>query len=149
MGLEEKLREDLKEAIKAGNVAKRSALRLVLAGIKNAEKAQGASLDEPSVLGIVAKEVKQRRESIDAFIQGNRQDLVAKEKAELDTLLEYLPQQLSREEITVAARKLIDEMEARGPQDKGKVIGKLVAQLKGRAEGSEINAVVSELLTDI
>ena len=146
MGLEEKLREDLKEAMRKGDVVKRSTLRLVLAGIKNAEKAQGASLDDSAVLGVIAKEVRQRRESIDAFTPSGRQDLVAQEKAELDALLAYLPQQLTRDEIAIAARKLIEEVGARGPQDKGKVIPKLVAQLKGRAEGSEISAVVSELL---
>lgn len=146
MGLEGKLREDLKEAIRKVDVVRRSTLRLVLAGIKNAEKAEGASLDDSAVLGVIAKEVRQRRESIDAFTQSGRQDLVAREKAELDTLLEYLPQQLTREEIIIVARKLIEEVGARGPQDKGKVMPKLIAQLKGRAEGSEINVVVSELL---
>ena len=146
MTLEQRLREDLKEAIKQGDNVRRSVIRLVMAGVKNAEKDRGAALDDADVLGIVAKEARQRRESIEAFGKGSRQDLVSQEEAELSVLLEYLPQQISRQEIAAAAREVIAEVGAQGPRDKGKVMPKLIAQLKGKAEGRDINEVVTELL---
>ena len=117
-----------------------------MAAIKNAEIARGAALNETDVLGIIAKEAKRRQESIEAFKQGNRQDLVAQEDAELAILNEYLPQQMTREDITAEARRVIQEVGAQGPRDKGKVMPKLIVQLKGKADGREINEVVTELL---
>ena len=144
--LKQKLTDDLRQAMKTGDKVKRSAIRMVLASIQNAEIARQAALEEGDILGIIAKEVRQRKESIEAFKQGDRQELVAQEEAELAVLTEYLPQQMTREEITDAARKVIEEVGAQGPADKGKVMPKLIAQLKGRADGREINAVVTELL---
>ena len=144
--LKQKLTDDLKQAMKAGDKVRRSAIRMVLASIQNAEIARQAALEDSDILGIVAKEVRQRKESIEAFKQGDRQELVAQEEAELAVLTEYLPQQLTREEITDAARKIIEEVGAQGPADKGKVMSKLIAQLKGRADGREINTIVTELL---
>ena len=105
-----------------------------------------AALETGDILGIIAKEAKQREESIEAFKQGNRQDLVAQEDAELAILKEYLPQQMTREEITDEARRIIEEVGAKEPRDKGKVMPRLVAELKGRADGRQINEVVTELL---
>ncbi len=144
--LKQKLTDDLKQAMRGGDKVKRSVIRLVMAAIRNAEIARHAVLDNTDILGIIAKEVRQRRESIEAFRSGNRHDLVAQEEAELAILNEYLPQQMTREEIMVAARRVIEEVGAQGPADKGKVMPKLIAQLKGRADGREINAVVTELL---
>ena len=144
--LKQKLTDDLKQAMRDGDKVKRSALRLLMAAINNAEIARRAPLEDTDILGIITKEVRQRRESIEAFKQGNRQDLVAQEEAELAILQEYLPQQMTREEVAEAARRVIEEVGALGPGDKGKVMPKLIAQLKGRADGQEINAVVSELL---
>jgi hypothetical protein len=145
--LKQKLVEDLKQALKGGDKVRRSVIRLVMAAIKNAEIARQVTLEEADILGIIAKEARQRRESIEAFEQGNRQDLVAQEEAELAILNQYLPQQMSREEIIAEARRVIEEVGARGPGDKGKVMPKLIAQLKGKADGREINAAVTELLT--
>ncbi len=147
-GLKQKLSDDLKQAIKNGDKVRRSVIRLVIAAIKNTEITRQAALnDDTDILGIIAKEVRQRRESIEAFKQGNRHDLVTQEEAELAILNEYLPQQMTREEIAVAARRVVGEVGAQGPGDKGKVMPKLIAQLKGRADGREINTVVTELLT--
>jgi len=144
--LKQKLVDDLKQALRGGDTVRRSVIRLVMAAIKNAEIARRGSLDDADILGIIAKEVRQRRESIEAFKQGDRPDLVTQEEAELVILEEYLPQQMTREEIMQAARRVIEEVGAQGPGDKGKVMPKLIAQLKGRADGREINAVVTELL---
>ncbi len=144
--LQQKLIDDLKQAMRGGDKVRRSVLRLVMAAIKNAEIARQAALDDTDILGIIAKEVRQRRESIEAFRSGNRHDLVAQEEAELAVLNEYLPQQMTREEIIIATRRVIEEVGAQGPADKRKVMPKLIAQLKGKADGREINAVVTELL---
>ena len=145
--LKQKLADELKQAIKSGDKVKRSAIRLLLAAINNAEIARQGALEDADILGIIAKEVRQRHESIEAFKQGNRPDLVTQEEAELAVLQEYLPPQMTREEVVEAARRIIEEVGAQGPGDKGKVMPKLIAQLKGRADGREINAVVTELLS--
>ena len=144
--LAKRLNEDLKQAIRGGDTVKRSGIRLVLAAVQNAEIARQADLEDGDVLGIIAKEARQREESIEAFKQGNRQDLVAQEEAELAILQDYLPQQMTRDEVIAEAKKIIAEVGAQGPSDKGKVMPRLIAQLKGRADGREINAVVTELL---
>lgn len=144
--LKQKLADELKQAIKSGDKVRRSAIRLLLAAINNAEIARQGALEDADILGIIAKEVRQRHESIEAFKQGNRPDLVTQEEAELAVLQEYLPPQMTREEVVEAARRIIEEVGAQGPGDKGKVMPKLIAQLKGRADGREINAVVTELL---
>ncbi len=144
--LKQKLTDDLKQAMRNRDTIRRSAIRLLMAAINNAEIARQATLEDADILGIIAKEVRQRHESIEAFKQGNRPDLVAQEEAELAVLQQYLPPQMTREEIAEAARRVIAEVGAEGPGDKGKVMPKLIPQLKGRADGREINAVVSELL---
>lgn len=145
-GLKEKLVDDRKQALKARDKVRTSVIRLVLAAVKNAEIARQAALEDTDILGIIAKEVRQRHESIEAFKQGDRQDLVAQEEAELAILNEYLPRQMTREEIIIEALRVIEEVGAQGPGDKGKVMPRLIAQLKGKADGREINAVVTELL---
>jgi uncharacterized protein YqeY len=145
--LQEKLMADLKVAMKGGDKNRLEVIRLVRARIKNTEIAQQKSLGDPDVLDVIAKEAKQRRESIAEFKKADRQDLSDKEEAELAILLEYLPQQMSREEIVATARSVIEEVGAQGPGDKGKVMQRLIPQLKGSAEGRDINEVVTELLS--
>lgn len=145
--LKERLYGDLKQAMKGGDKTRRSVIRLAMAAIKNAEIAKRGTLEESDILGVIAKEARQRQESIDAFKQGNRQDLVDQEEAELAILQEYLPEQATRDDIVAAARAVIAEVGAEGPRDKGKVMPKLVAEFKGKADGREINAVVTELLS--
>lgn len=144
--MQDRLLSDLKQAMKKGDKMRQSVIRLTRAEIQNAEKAQGKPLDDPGVIDILSKEAKKRRESIAEFSKADRQDLVAKEEAELAILLEYLPPQLSREEIVAAARSVIEELGAQGPGDKGRVMGKLMPQLKGQAEGRLVSEVVAELL---
>jgi len=148
-GLKQKLMDDLKQAMRAGDKVRCSVIRLAMAAVKNAEIARQSDLDDADILGIIAKEVRQRHESIEAFRLGNRQDLVAQEEAELAILNGYLPRPMSREEIIAEARRVIKEVEAQGLSDKGKVMPKLIAQLKGKADGREINAVVTELLASL
>jgi len=149
VSLVQRLKGDLNQALRKGEKERLSALRLLLSNISNAEIAKGGPLDELGVLGVIAKQAKQNRESIDAFRQGNRSDLVAKEERELSVLQEYLPQPMSPEEIAAAARQAIAEVGAVGPGDKGKVMGKVMPQVKGKADGGEVNAIVSELLANL
>jgi len=142
----EKLSTDLKQALRSGDTTKRNVIRLVLAAINNAEIARQAKLSDGDVIGVIQKEIRQRQESITAFKQGNRPDLVAVEEAEMTVLLTYMPAQVSRDDIIAAAKRIIAETGAHGPTDKGKVMPKLIAELKGKADGREINAVVTELL---
>ncbi len=133
--------------MKSGDTMRRNVIRLVMSAIRNAEIAKRGELEEPDVIGVVAKEARQRQESIDAFKQGGREDLVSQEEAELAILQEYLPQQAGHEEIVAAAQQIIAEVGAEGPRDKGKVMPRLIAQFKGKADGREINDIVTELLT--
>jgi len=138
---------DLKQALLARDKVRVSVIRMLIAAIKNAEIARRDTLGDADILGIIAKDIRQHRESVEAFKQGNRGDLVAKEEAEIVILQEYLPQQVTREEIIAEARRVIAEIGAQGLSDKGKVMPKLIAQLKGKADGREINTVVTELLS--
>ncbi len=149
MALKDGLAGDLKDAIRGRDERRKTAIRLVMAAVKNAEVAGGEPLDDAGVLKAITKEVRRHRESIEGFQKGGRQDLVDAEEAELAVLLSYLPPAMSHEEIVKAAREVIAQAEARGPADKGKVMPILISQLAGRAEGREINEVVTELLAEI
>ena len=149
MSLQERITSDLYQAQKQGDKARMSALRLIKSGIQYAEIAKGASLDDAGVIDVINKEVKQRRESIEGFAKGNRSDLVEKEKTELAMLLDYLPKQMSREDVIETARRVLSEVGARGPSDKGKVMSKLMLQVKGKSDGREVGSIVDELLADL
>jgi uncharacterized protein len=144
--LKKKFAEELKQAMKSGATTKRDTLRLLITAINYAESARQASLTDADILGVVAKEVKRRQESIDAFKKGNRPDLVAKEEAEMEVLQGYLPKQLSKDEIVAAVKEVIAAVGAKGPGDKGKVMQQLMPKLKGKADGKAINDVVMQLL---
>jgi uncharacterized protein YqeY len=152
MGLRERLANDLKEAMRAQDQVSKRTIRSVIAAIKAAEteldsEGRRVSLGEEDVLTILARQAKQRQESIAEYRKGGREDLVAEEQAELAVLEEYLPQQLGREEIEAEARKAIQEVGATGRQDIGKVMRLLMGRLRARADGKVVNQVVTELLT--
>ena len=144
--LKKKLSDDLRQAMKAGDTVRRDTLRMLIASVNNAEIARQSALTDADILGVVSKEVKRHQESIDAFKKGNRADLVAKEEAEMAVLQSYLPKQMSREEIIAAAREIIAAVGAKGMGDKGKVMQQLMPKLKGKADGKDINDVVTQLL---
>jgi len=146
-GLKAKLNEDMRQAMRSGDTVKRDTIRYLLADVKNAEIAKNQPLDDAGILGVMAREVRQRQESIDAFKAGNRPDLVAKEEAELAVVKSYLPEAASHEEIVAVARRIIGEVGAKSLAERGKVMPKVIAELKGKAGGAEINAVVTELLS--
>lgn len=149
MSLKDQLAEDLKDAMRHGDETRKTALRLTIAAIKNAEVAAIKQFEDSEVIGVIAKQAKQRRDSIEAFQKANRQDLVDKEAAELKVLEGYLPAQLSREDIAAEARKVIEEVGAKGPGDKGRVMSALMPRLAGRADGKLVNEAVTELLASL
>jgi len=146
MTLKDNIQEALKRALKQQQKIEVATLRLLLSEIKNAEIAQQKPADDNKVLDAITREAKRRRESIEAFKQGNRSDLVAQEEAELAILMSYLPEQMSRDDIIATARQTIDAVGAKGPSDKGKVMSQLMPQLKGKADGKEVSEIVTELL---
>lgn len=146
MTLGEKIRDDLYQAIKQQDKVRISTLRLLISSIKNAEIAERKPIDDNKIIDLLSGEMRQRRESIEAFKQGNRSDLVAQEESGLAIVLEYLPKQMGRGEIIAAAQRAIDMVGARGEIDKGKVMSQLMPQLKGKANGKEVSEIVSELL---
>ncbi len=147
MTIKEMLQSDLLEAVRKRDETRRSALRLLKSSIQYEEKAKGRDLQEGETLEVLSREAKKRRESIDEFRKANRLDLVDKEEAELAIVSEYLPKQLSREEVTVLARDVISEVGAQGPGDRGKVMGRLMSQLRTKADGNMVNEIVAELLS--
>jgi uncharacterized protein YqeY len=146
MPLQDKLNTDLRAAMKARDELRMLVLRTVLSAMNYAEIAKQKKLDDAGVIDVIAREIKQRRESIEAYEKGNRQDLVDMEKAEMAVLQEYMPAQMGRDEITAIVSQVIAEVGAKGPADKGKVMQKLMPQVKGKADGGEVNNVVTELL---
>jgi uncharacterized protein YqeY len=130
---------------------RKSTIRSVIAAMKQAETELDANgervrLDDDDILALIAKQAKQRQESITEFRKGGREDLVAEEEAELAILQAYLPQQMTQEEIEAEARQVIEEVGASDPRDIGKVMKPLMARLRGRADGKVVNQVVRELL---
>lgn len=144
--LRERIDEDLKQAMRGRDERRLSVLRLVRAGIKNAEVAAGKALDEPGVAGVISREVKERRDSLAEFRKAGRADLVDKEEVELGILLGYLPEQLSRDQVAALAKEAMAEVGASGARDKGKVMSALMPRVRGKADGREVNDVVTELL---
>ena len=144
--LEETLRSDLLDATRSRDVVRRDTLRMVISSIGNARIQLGQELSDDEVVKVLQKEAKQRRESIDEFQKGNRDDLVQKEKAELAIIELFLPQQLSEEEIKSFAEQAIINVNAGSLSDLGQVMRELMPMLEGGADGKVANQIVRELL---
>ena len=144
--LRESLEADIITAMKDRNQARLDALRFLKSAIQMEEKAKLKTLDEAAVLQVVVRQVNDRREAIRMFTEGKRDDLVAKETGDLAVLEAYLPPQMSRDELVALIRQVIGEVGAIGGQDKGKVMGKLMPQVQGKADGAEVNSIVVEML---
>jgi uncharacterized protein YqeY len=146
MTVREKLESDIHDSMRRRNRERLGALRYLKSAIRQVEIDQQKTLDEPGIMDVIAKQVKDRRESIRMFQEGNRPDLAAKESAELAVLEEYLPPQLSREELAQLVQKAIEEVGAASIRDKGRVMGRVMPQVRGKADGAEVNSVVTQLL---
>ena len=146
MTLRERLEEEIVEAMRGRERVRLEALRFLKSVVQLAEKDQKKTLDDPGMVEIVSRQVNDRRESIRMFQQGNRDDLVAKESAELAILESYLPPQLGPDELLQLVRDVVQEVGASTPRDKGRVMGRLMPQVRGRADGTVVNDLVTQLL---
>ena len=150
MALKETLTNDLKDAMRQRDTVKRDTIRLLLSAIGYEEKAKRTdALGDDDVTQVLSKQAQQRRDSIEAYQKGDRPDLVAKEEAELAIVVQYLPQPLNADEIEAIVQSAIAELNATGPQDMGKVMGKVMPQVRARADGKQVSALVNQTLRSL
>jgi uncharacterized protein YqeY len=147
VSLRKRLDEELKAAMRSGDPMRRDSLRMVLAAVQKAEKEGKHELADDEMLGILTRELKVRRESMDTFRGGGREDLVVKEEAAIAVVSEFMPQPLSEAELTALVRQAIAETGAATPRDMGKVMGWLSPKTRGRADGKAVSQLVTQLLT--
>lgn len=146
MSLKERLLEDMKNAMKDKDVIKKNTVQMARAAILQVEKDNRITLDDDGIIDIIAKEVKKRREVLPDFEKSGRQDLIDNLKAEIDVLLQYLPQQLTEEELEVIVRQAIQETGATTVKDTGRIMQAVMPQVKGRADGKMINMIVKKII---
>ncbi|WP_026476295.1 GatB/YqeY domain-containing protein [Alkaliphilus transvaalensis] len=146
MSLKDQLTNDLKEAMKNKEQLRKNVITMVRADIKQIEVDKRIELGDEDVVDIIAKQVKQRRDALDEFEKGGREDLVDQARQEVEILLKYLPQQLSEEEIVKLVSETILEVGASTMKDMGKVMAAIVPKTKGRADGKLVNEIVKKYL---
>ncbi len=148
MSLKEQLAEDMKQAMKDKEAGKLrlSVIRMVRASIKNVEIDRKQELSEEEVVDVVAKEMKMRRDSMEEFKKANRLDLVENLEQEISVLVKYLPEQLSEDEVRALVKEAVEQTQATGPKEMGKVMAALMPKVKGRADGKLVNSIVREML---
>ena len=147
MDTKAKLNESVKEAMKSGDEVRKRTVRMVLAAVKQAEVDKQTTLDEPAVIALVQKEVKNRREALEEAKKANRADLAADNEAEIKVLEEFLPKAMPAEELRALVQAAIAEVGAEAPSDMGKVMKVVMPKVAGRAPNDMISATVKELLT--
>ncbi len=147
--LKEKIDQDAKEALKRKDSVSLNALRMLRSEIRYKEIEKGSELSKDELLGVLSSSIKRRKDSIQQFEKGGRDDLVSLEKAELDVILRYMPRQLTEEELTQIINQAIEETQAEGPSDLGKVMKQVMPKVRGRADGKKVNQMVSACLQSI
>jgi len=147
MGLQDRLRDDLKFALRQQEAHRLLIIRVLLAECRNEEKAKMHALNEGEVIEVLSREARRRNESIEAFRAGKRADLVQEQEAALAIIKEYLPAPMSRDELVTLAREAVAAVGASSLKDKGKVMSHLMPMVKGKAEGKDVNEVVTGLLS--
>ncbi|MCA9980835.1 MAG: GatB/YqeY domain-containing protein [Anaerolineales bacterium] len=146
MDIKTQIQQDMKDAMKAGDTQTRDTLRMLSAAIKQIEVDSQQTLDNTAVQTTLMKQAKQRRESISEYDKAGRDDLVQQEQLELAVIERYLPQMMSREEIIAIAQPIITELGASSPKEMGAVMGRVMPQVKGKADGKLVNQVIRDLL---
>jgi uncharacterized protein YqeY len=147
LSIKDRLQEDIKAAMRAKEAERLTTLRLVTAAIKQKEVDERIVLDDAAVVSVLEKMIKQRKDSISQFAAGNRQDLVAKEQAELDILAAYMPEQMSEADLDAAIAAAIAESGASGPQAMGKAMALLKPRLAGKADMGQVSQRLKARLT--
>jgi len=146
MSLKDQVTEDMKAAMRAKDSVRLGTIRLLLAAVKQKEVDERVVVDDAMMVSIVDKLIKQRKDSVTAYVQAQRQDLADKESDEIKVLEAYLPQRLSGDEITAAVAAIISSLGAKGPGDMGKVMGAVKAQLAGKADMALVSQAVKAAL---
>jgi uncharacterized protein len=146
MSLKERLLEDLKVAMRDKDVIKKNTVQMARAAVLQVEKDGKITLDDDGVIDIIAKELKKRRDSLPEYEKSGRVDLIDNLKKEIDVLLQYLPQQLTEEELELIVKQAIQETGASTAKDTGKIMQAVMPKVKGRADGKMINQIVKKIL---
>ena len=149
MTMKTRLSDDMKQAMRDRDVLRRDVIRYLRSEVRNQEIRDQKELDDAGVIQVLSRQAQQRRDSIEVYRDADRQDLVDKEEGELSVILSYLPQQMTSEEITDLVQQVVDEVGASGPADMGKVMGAIMPQVRGKAEGREVNAIVQQTLRSL
>ena len=147
MTLQNRLQQDMQAAIRERDELRRDTLRMVVSAAYNAQKQAGRELTDDEVIGVLAREVKTRRESVEAFTAGGRSEAAAKEQAEIAIISAYLPEQIGADELAQLMANAVEESGATSPRDMGKVMAILMPRIKGRADGKQVSALVAQELT--
>lgn len=146
MSLKERLLEDMKIAMKDKDVIRKNTIQMARAAVLQVEKDNRITLEDDGILDVIAKEVKKRRDAMPEFEKSGRQDLIDSLKAEMDVLLQYLPRQLTEEELEPIVRQAVEETGAASARDMGKVMQAVMPKVKGRADGKMINQIAKRIL---
>ena len=149
MTMKTRLSDDMKQAMRDRDVLRRDVIRYLRSEVRNQEIREQKELDDAGVIQVLSRQAQQRRDSIEVYRDADRQDLVEKEESELSVILSYLPQQMTSEEITALVQQVVAEVGASGPADMGKVMGVIMPQVRGKAEGREVNAIVQQTLRSL
>lgn len=147
MALKEQLQKDLVEAMREKDTVRKNVVQLIKAGVLQVEKDNKTTLDDEGVLNVIAKQLKQRRDSLPDYEKSGRDDLIAQLKREMELLMEYLPAQLTHDELVEIVKTAINETGASTIKDMGKIMSAVRPKTQGRADGKEINLIVRELLS--
>lgn len=149
MTLRDRLEDDIRDSMRRRDQARVDALRFLKFAVQAAEKERRETLDDPAMIEVVAKQANDRRESVRAFRDAQRGELADKEAAELAVLEEYLPPQLSQAEIIALIQETAAQVGATGPRDRGRLMGRLMPQVRGKADGAEVNRLAGEFLDSL
>ena len=149
MTMKSRLVDDMKQAMRDKDALRRDTIRYLRSEIRNQEIRDQKELDDAGVIQVLSRQVQQRKDSIEVYRDAGRNDLVNKEESELSVIVAYLPQQLSGAEITDLVRQVVADVGATGPGDMGKVMGAIMPQVRGMAEGREVNAIVQQTLRSL
>ena len=147
MSLKDKLADDLKSAMKNKDTIRKNVVQMVRAGVLQIEKDKKITLDDDGVLDVIAKQLKQRRESLPDYEKSGREDLISELKSEMDVLMEYLPKQLTHEELEAIVKEAVEKTGASSMKDMGKIMSEVMPKTKGRADGKVINEIAKGLLS--